>query len=121
MSELRASSYVDACLSGLAFVEDVDDWVDEWHESGGQPRGEAIALSTFLGMSTDEYGLWVEQPSALRFIVAAHRRGAPVVDVMTTQRDYALAARAEDPDAAKEVLMWLIASGRVDPERASHA
>ncbi|WP_148222495.1 hypothetical protein [Rhodococcus opacus] len=72
-------------------------------------------------MTADEYRLWVEQPSASIFIVAAHRRKTPVGQLMTSQDDYAIAARSEDPAAAKQVMMWLIETGRVDPERASHS
>jgi hypothetical protein len=121
MFESDGRTFVDACLAGIAFADDVDDWVDQWHDAGGVFNGESVALRELLGMSADEYGLWVEQPSALEFIVASHKRGTPVTELMTSRDSYALAARSADPEATQDVLMWLVQTGRIDPESASRA
>ncbi len=115
------TTFIDACLAGHAFEEDVDRWVERWHDA---PEGSAIAaleLSEYLGMKAEEYALWVEQPSSLRFVIAARRRGKRVDEMLTSRDDYALAARAQDPQDARTVLLWLVNTGRVDPERAVHS
>lgn len=114
-------TFVNACLAGTAFADDIDDWVDDWHDAGGTFDGDQKTLASFLGMSAGEYALWVEQPSALRFIVASHKSGTPVTELMTSQDQYALAARSEDPEATARVMYWLVQTGQVDPESASHA
>lgn len=116
-----ATSFVDACLAGDALDSDIDQWVVKWHDATMPSPLAQVELSEFLGMTEREYALWVEQPSALRFIVAAHLRHRDVDELLTSPNEYALAARAEAPEAAREVLRWLVATGRVDPERAAHS
>ena len=65
------STFVDACLRGVASLSDIDDWVDRWHETDFQ--GEAPSLFEYLGFTPDEGKLWVENPAALSAIVDAHR------------------------------------------------
>lgn len=95
-------TFVSACLSGSALLDDVDDWVEDWHES---PRG--LSLDEFLGFTDEEGALWAERPESLRFIVAAHRYGTPVGNILQSRDDFALAARASDSAVATAVLGWL--------------
>jgi hypothetical protein len=115
------TTFVGACLSGLTFEDDVEAWVAAWHEAPEDSHLASLELNQHLGMTDEEYALWVEQPTALRFIVAAHRRRRPVAELLTSLEDYALAARAESPQDARRVLRWLVTTGRVEPERAAHS
>ncbi|MDP8932369.1 MAG: hypothetical protein M3O70_28420 [Actinomycetota bacterium] len=107
MSE-NSATFVSACLSGSALLEDVDDWVDAWHEST-----TAQNLDDYLGFTEDEGALWAERPEALRFIVAAHRYSTPVATILESRDDFALAARASDSTKATAVLEWLRQTGRL--------
>jgi hypothetical protein len=103
-------TYVDLCLQGRATLDDIDDYIDIWHD-GDDPR----ELHEFLGMTWDEYRLWVERPNSLRHILFARRHNVPVESVL---EKYALerepvAARARDADEAREVLDWLRKTGRL--------
>lgn len=104
----RSNTYVEACLRGEAIWTDIDDWVDAWHESG-----EDIDLHEFLGMSWDEYSLWVERPQALRGILAAHHGSPEPISMDTLASEFALAARSNSDSAASEVLDWLRSTGRI--------
>jgi hypothetical protein len=64
------STFLDACLAGAALLADVDDRVDRWHDAYGAPNGPQIPLREYLGLTSDEYALWVEQPGSLRFAAA---------------------------------------------------
>jgi hypothetical protein len=77
----RRRTFVELCLAGEAFLDEIDDYVDEWHDADTTKK-----IWRFLGMTRDEYALWVEQPEFLRVIVDAHRRDTSVADVLTTQR-----------------------------------
>ncbi|MGW6427236.1 hypothetical protein ACWF82_31580 [Nocardia sp. NPDC055053] len=118
MSRTAVETFVDAVLAGHALVEDIDDWVERWHESDDSDDGIMADLHTFLGMSWDEYALWVGRPEALRLIVAAHRYDKPVTDLVLSADAYALAARAESPGDAVKVLNWLVDAGRITAEQA---
>ncbi len=63
-------TFIELVLAGEVHREDIDDFIDHWHE------GQAVcSLAEFLGMSDDEYALWVEQPATLDLIIQAHEVG----------------------------------------------
>src|SRR4051794_22038204 len=105
MSKRR--TFIDLCLAGEAFLDEIDDYVDEWHESETTQK-----IWRFLGMTRDEYALWVERPESLRVIVDAHRRQVSVADLLSTQRQ-PMAARADHPDDAEKLIRWLERTGRL--------
>lgn len=107
MSRTSSRTFVDACLDGDALLDEIETWVERWHDSGGQPHGTATSLDEYLGFTDDEGRLWAEKPQSLRFIVAAHRAGTSVKTVLGSRSDFALAARASDQDKASEVAAWL--------------
>ena len=107
MSE-RTETFVSACLSGSALLDDVDQWVADWHESDSD-----CSLDDFLGFSAGEGALWAERPEALRFIVAAHGYSKPVSKILMGRDDYALAARSSDSEKATAVLDWLRQTNRL--------
>jgi hypothetical protein len=91
---------------------DIDDWVEEWHETGGAPMGSAMSLAEYLGMSSREYDLWVEEPAALRVLIAAHRQNLGVEELLKSRTKLALAARsAADRDAVSSLIRWLVERG----------
>lgn len=63
-------TFLDLVLTGEARQDDIDDFVDQWHDGD-----TSYSLAEFLGMSDDEYALWVEKPSALNLILQAHAEG----------------------------------------------
>lgn len=62
---------IDLLVAGEASPEEIDDAVAAWHEGGS-----GLELHEFLGMTWEEYALWVETPAALDSIVTARRRVA---------------------------------------------
>jgi hypothetical protein len=103
-------TFVDLCLDGAVLMDEIDDFVDLWHED------EAITepLHDFLGMTAEEYSLWVEKPASLRLILAAREEGAPLYKAIERYADLEpVAARAADPEAAMVVLQWLRKTGRI--------
>lgn len=106
-------TFVSACLSGSALLEDVDNWVDEWHESQRPETSTVIDLDSFLGFTEEEGAIWAERPESLRFIIAAHRYARPVADLLQGRDDFALAARSVAPDQASAVLQWLRETNRL--------
>ena len=63
-----ASKFVDLCLRGDASPDQIDDFVDLWHD--GDSEG---SLAEFLGLSDKEYALWVETPKSLATILDARQ------------------------------------------------
>jgi hypothetical protein len=106
-------TFIDLVLAGRARASDIEDFVDAWHDA---PEGSVVAatqLHDYLGLTWDEYRLWVERPESLRFVLAARRAGQPVEAVLRQISIAGAAARSSDPTESAKVLRWLIERGRV--------
>ena len=68
MSRDREATFIELCLAGRAQPEDIDDFVDAWHEGDS-----ALELHEALGLTWDEYAQWVAQPDILPSILETHR------------------------------------------------
>jgi len=109
MSESWRRTFIERCLAGEADLEDIDDAVDSWHESDGTEP-----ISAFLGMTADEYAVWVERPSSLGYIIYARRHHVPLARALYLQSKERLAARSGSADEARALLEWLRKTGRLE-------
>jgi hypothetical protein len=100
--------FVDLCLSGDALVDEIDDYVDQWHESN-----DNIPLYEFLGFAPEEYSLWVERPDAIKFILFARAQHRPLEEYEAVSKSYRIAARAESSEDVEAVIEWLKQTGRL--------
>ena len=105
-------TFVESVLAGHALPEDIEDYVDAWHDS----PVDLGDLPSFLGMTRAEYNLWVEHDPSLRYILAAHLTGSSVEEVRPLAGVVAAAARATDDAEAAGVLAWLHKTGRYAAE-----
>jgi hypothetical protein len=100
--------FLNLCLSGEVDLEDIDDFIDVWHDSNSKEE-----IYDFLGLTMNEYALYVEKPSSLPYIIMSHRFGTSIEDALKFKDGFALAARAKDADEAHKVLQWLKKTGRI--------
>ena len=107
MSNASHTTFMAACLQGEALLDEIDDYVERWHEGGA---GE---LHDYLGLTDEEFGLWVEQPSALAWIVAGRRRHVSVATLLAEEQAQPVAARAANADEAVRVFDWLRRNNRL--------
>jgi len=111
-SSSKSTTFVDLCLNGDVDIIDIDDFIDEWHDSAE----DGIALHDYLGLSEGEYALYVEKPTSLPYLISAHRFNVPLNELEIFAADgygYALAARAKDASEAQKVMDWLRKTGRI--------
>ncbi len=101
-------TYIELCLEGLADLTDIDDYIEKWHLSDLN-----VPIHDYLGMTRDEYALWVEKPEALRFILFSHRYGFSLKEAITQMEDWPLAARAVDANELDAVMKWLRRTGEI--------
>ncbi|SCK09010.1 hypothetical protein [Vogesella sp. LIG4] len=100
------SNFIELCLQGDRLPEEIDDYVDAWHD------GESTApLHVFLGMTRSEYNLWMMEPSTLPFILDAHRTGQNAVELIEQFNALPMAARAESSKKALALAHWLKEEG----------
>jgi hypothetical protein len=104
-------NFIQQCVSGQVQPEEIDDFIDQWHVD--KPPAP---LHEFLGMTWDEYALWVERPAALNAILFAHRVNLSFREALERARDADVLDPehpAPSPDEAKSILQWLNRTGRV--------
>ena len=53
---MSRKTFIDLYSSGEVSLEEIDDFIDEWHKSV-----QEMELHEFLGMSQKEYINWIER------------------------------------------------------------
>ena len=103
------SNFIDRCLSGEVLLEDIDDFVAEWHMSDvGAP------IHDYLGMTQEEYFLWVEDPKVLPDIVNSRHYAVPIADLAAMHNTVSMAARSDDGGNPRDLIEWIEHSGLSD-------
>jgi hypothetical protein len=109
MSEVQERSFFDLYSQGAVPAEAIEDFVGDWHDTGDE---ETRPLSAYLGMTPEEYSLWVLDPRTLPVILHARRSGQALRDSVAAYaaglRDRALAS---DRSALWTLTHWLAAKG----------
>jgi hypothetical protein len=106
----KRSQFIELYLDGKVLPEDIDDYVDKWHAS---PGGREIY--EFLGMSEEEYSLWLRDPDVLPHIARARRENKPLAQIIgTAQEEMPIAARSSDATKVRQLRHWLEQQGKID-------
>ena len=103
----RKRSIVERLLSGEECdLTRIDDEIDAWHEAD-----TTVPLHEWLGLTPDEYELYVEKPASIRIILAARHHNRPVKELLAANDATSLtgASVAEMTELRK----WLKATGRL--------
>ena len=107
LAKAGVPTFFDLYSRGQALPDDIDDFVDRWHE-GADPQAGALPLHDYLGLTVDEYELWVHDADVLPQILIARREARPLLEVMKDYLDeLPMAARAEDAATVKALRAWL--------------
>lgn len=101
-------SFIDLCLGGDVLEDEIDEFIDKWHED----EETTLELHDYLGMSWEEYSVWATRPSILPFILSAKRNGT-TFDLELDQERLALAARAGSVNEANRIEAWLKQIGKL--------
>ncbi len=117
VSDDHPATYMDLLLRGEVLMQDIDDFIDAWHDSPDGSPASSVSLAAYLGITEDEYQLWVEHPSSLRFIAAAHKAEQPVGTLLASRDQLGLAARAGDRTEAERLVWWLVKRGRIEESK----
>lgn len=99
-------SFMQLALHGDVMSDEIEDFVEIWHESE-----IGVEIFEFLGMSWEEYSLWVSHPDYIDLIIAARRNEMPILEAVndnlrSTDR---LAARADDAGKLAALKRWIAA------------
>jgi hypothetical protein len=94
-------AFLDLCVEGRISPDDIDDFIDRWHAAPG-----GIELHDYLGMTLEEYSLWLRVPDALPYILKARHEAKPLMEVVLR-----LASQNKDKSQTARVQKWLKAKG----------
>ena len=97
-AETRAPSFFDLYGKGEVAAGDIDDFVSRWH-ADQDSWAKDLALHEYLGVTHEEYEVWLCDPLSLPSILEARRSGRPLADVMTDRYEEMRAANGRT-DAA---------------------
>jgi len=99
--------FLDLVLEGRAQIDEIDDFVEGWHEGES-----AVDLSDYLGMRSEEYSLWLENPEMLEVICSARRRQQPLAEAVNeATATLRLAERSDDRAKLTSLRSWLRRQG----------
>lgn len=101
-------NFIELCLSGEVLEDEIDDFVDNWHDD----EEIQLELHDYLGMNWEEYSVWATRPSVLPFILTARKNGS-TFDVELNQERLSLAARADCVEQAQKIESWLKLIGKI--------
>ena len=106
----KPRTFFDLFLDGKATEDDVDDYVSAWHDSGDE---EQRPLTEFLGMTEEEYAIWMMDRRLLSELAIARRPGGPTIESLIT--DHVRRIRAGNDALDRTALFslghWLKARG----------
>jgi hypothetical protein len=102
------SNFIQDCLAGRVLLDDIDDYVEKWHEGGTN-----MPIEEFLGMTPTDYRVWAKNPDMLGIIIAAHKQNKPVTKVIEryAMQDMPMAARGVGINEALVLKQWLQKQG----------
>ena len=80
MSDVRPKTkpFLDLYRDGTVSAQQIEDFIEAWHNSD---NAERCPLAEFLGMTEDEYTVWMASRKALPAIIAARQQGRPLVEL----------------------------------------
>lgn len=99
--------FVSLCTTGECAASEIYDFVGRWHASDSNS-----SLAAYLGMTDDEYGLWVERSDALELILLARRKTTSVGLAVYLDSPIAESARIAASGFQESLLNWLKSTGR---------
>ncbi len=103
-------SFIEKCINGDASLDEIDDYIDAWHDSDSDTE---LELHEYLGMTWKEYSLWAVKPKRLARIINARRKGIQLNEKNFMQTSQRLAARSNNQKESLEAIKWLKDIGKI--------
>jgi hypothetical protein len=98
------SNFIEKCIAQEVEYDDIDDFIEQWHLD---PQGKSIY--EFLGMTGQEYDLWVAEDSVLPVIVSVHAQNRSLDEILEECR-HRLPVATDLPSLGKTRVLidWLL-------------
>lgn len=105
---LDEATYFDLYQRGEVLPDEIYDFIEVWREKFKTAEdSEIIPLHAFLGLSHEEYEIWVHEEESLKIFVQARKTGVSPANLIC---DPSLSAAARtDNSQLQQLHQWLAA------------
>lgn len=103
------SNFINDVINADALIDEIDDYIEQWHISDSE-----LSVFEYLGMSEEEYFLWLENDFYLKYIIAAHEQNKTIGTLLQDEYSTRLVARSDSPEEAKKIYTWLKEKGFIE-------
>jgi hypothetical protein len=69
----EGQTFIEKCIRGETRLDEIDEYVRQWHDGGECEWSVAWTLADHLGMLPEEYAQWVEDSDTLESIIEKRR------------------------------------------------
>lgn len=100
------TKFIDRYALGFADADDINDFIDYWHDSESTEN-----LHDFLGLTWEEYSLLASDSYALPIIVKARMEQVPIAIAVNDNIRFhdRIAARSDDAGKISALQRWIAA------------
>lgn len=97
-------------LAGKALPDDIHDFIDKWRSIYSNANdNEIVPLHDFLGLTWEEYEVWIHDENALKSFATARETNKSLRAVLRDRyQNTTIAARAEDSSKLAALRKWLV-------------
>ena len=107
MSEVspKTAPFLELYRDGKVSAQQIEDFIEAWHDSA---ETEQCSLAAFLGMTEDEYTVWMASRRALPAIIGARQQGRPLAELVAEHlKELQRLASPADRSAIQVLSHWL--------------
>lgn len=103
---MSSSSFMDLALQGRILSDEIEDFVGRWHDSESN-----VEIYEFLGLTFQEYSLWVSDPDNIDLIIYARHSNISISKAVNDniQHDERIAARSDEARKIAALARWIAA------------
>jgi hypothetical protein len=99
----KRPTFLEKYVNGKVSAEEIDDYIDSWHTGTAEQ-----SIYEFLGLSQEEYSLWLQDPEALPYIAAARQTKKPLSEVIASRlKELSTNCGSRDARKAQRLHHWL--------------
>lgn len=103
------SNFINDVINADALLDEIDDYIEKWHDSDTD-----CSVYEYLGMTEEEYFLWVENDFYLKYIISAHEKNININELLREEYTCKLVARSSSPEEARNIYNWLKEKGIIE-------
>jgi hypothetical protein len=105
--DAKELSFIDLYSRGDVSADTIEDYIDRWHDRYREQE-KYPPLHEYLGLTREEYEVWLYDPLSLPSILRARQPGGNLADIMTQRLEQLRAAnRQEDGATIFSLGNWL--------------